>query len=332
MKTTIYSILAAAACGMAFGQTTSYTSPVGYNTQSFSVGFNVVGLTLQNSPAAAGDLEIVSGTTLTDSELAITPIPGRLYVFEVTAAANPALVGRISEVPAANIVGTTITTTDNLGVLGLAADDKYKLRLVPTLENIFTVTPLASGGVLGAGLNSGAADVVWVPTGTGSYVQHFLHTSGQFRLAGTTTPTPNIPLVYADAVLVQKKGVTAASLVVNGEVKTVGTTSTAVTGFNPISTVAPVGLNLWNAGFEDDLGPGLNPGAADLVWVQQSNLSYKKYFRHSSGNWREDIAPTVNLTQVQVEAIDIKTGVLVQRKGALPITIDLNVPSSYSNL
>jgi len=332
MKTKYIAILASlAACGLGMAQT-AYTTPVGYNTQGLLVGFNVAGLTLHNPSVAVGDIESVSGTSLTDSGLAITPMAGRLYIIEIISSATPALVGVISEVPAANISGSTIITTDNLGILGLAAGDKYKLRLVPTLENIFTTTSLASGGVLGAGLNSTAADVVWVPTNTGSYTQYFLHSSGQFRLANTTTPTPNIPVVYSDAVLVQKKGVASASLTVSGEVKTVGTNSFAVTGFNPLSVVAPVGLNLWNVGLEDDLGQGLNPTAADLVWVQQTNLSYKQYFRHSSGNWRDVAAPLVNLTQPQAEAVDLRTGVLIQRKGAAAINIDLKVPNFYSGL
>jgi hypothetical protein len=332
MKSITYSIIAALAAAGSATAETAYTTPVGYNTQSLLQGFNVTGVTLHNTPIASGAFETVNGTTLVDAQVTLTPTAGRLYVLEITTSATPSLVGVISEVPATNISGSTITTTDNLGALGLAANDTYKLRLVPTLEEIFTTTTLASGGVLAAGLNSTAADVVWVPTGTGAYTQYFLHTTGQFRLAGTTTPTPNVPVVYSDAVLVQKKGLAAASLTVTGEVKTVGTTSRVVQGFNPLSTVVPVGLNLWNAGLEDDIQVGLNATAADVVWVQQSNLSYKQYFRHSTGNWRDAAAPTTNLTQTQAEAVDLRTGFLVQRKNASAINIDLNVPSSYTGL
>jgi hypothetical protein len=323
-----YSLLAAAAaCGLAFGQ--AYTTPVGYNTTPLLQGFNALGLTLQTPAIAAGTFETVAGKTLADTNVTFAPQAGRTYVLEITS--GPA-VGSIQEVPAASISGNTITTPDDLQAQGLTTAHTYKLRVAPTLEEIFTTTSLTNGGVLGSGLNSGTADVIWIPKGDGGYDQYFLHNSGEFRRAGTTTPTPNVPVVYADGFLVQKKGTGAASLTVSGEVKTVGTNSILVQGFNLVSVVAPVGMNLWNSGLEDDLGAGLNSGTADLVWVQQPNLSYKTYFRHSSGNWRDADAATVNLTQAQAEAVNMSLGFLVQKKGAVPSVLDLNVPASYSSL
>jgi hypothetical protein len=337
MKTTLYSLLAAAACGMALGQT-AYTSPVGYTTTALAQGYNAIGLTLQRATLAAGNFETITATTLTDNGVVFAPVAGKTYVLEIaTSPATPALVGSIFEIPAANISGSTITVTTlpatDLVALGLTSTATYKLRVAPTLEEIFTTTSLAAGGVLQPGLNSGTADVIWIPTGASSYDQYYLKSTGAFFKAGSTTiATPNIPVVYSDGLFVQKKGVTAASLTVSGEVKTVGTNSLAVQGYNLIGIVAPVGMNLFNSGLAATIGVGLNPTAADLVWVQQANLSYKKYFRHSSGNWRDVSASTVNMTQLQAEAVILSSGVLVQHKANSTIQLKLSVPSSYSSL
>jgi hypothetical protein len=330
MKTYTYSLLlAAAASGMALGAETAYTTPVGYSTSTLAQGYNALGLTLQTPPVAAGDFETISGTSLTDTDVTYAPVAGKTYVLEIT---SGTLTGVIQEVSAANISGSTITTPSDLQALGLTTSDTYKLRVAPTLEDIFTTTPLASGGVLTAALSSGTADIVWVPTGTGSYDQYFLHSGGQFRRAGTTTATPNVPLIYADGFFVQKKAATAASLTITGEVKKVGTNSVVVQGYNLLSSVAPVGLNLFNAGLEDDITAALSSGTADIIWVQQPNLTYNRYFRHSSGNWRDVNAGTVNLTQVQAEAISLSLGFLVQHKAATTVNLDLNVPAGYPSL
>ncbi len=317
-------LLAIATCGFAMGQTV-YTEPVGYSTQTLTQGFNCVGLTLHNQTLASGVLETVSGTALTDNELSFTPDAGRTYILEITAASDASLVGTIQEITQASISGTTITTPDNLGSVGVVAGDSYKIRLAPTLEEVFTTTSVTSGGVLQASLNSGTGDIVWVPSGPGTYNKYYLHAAGAFRDVSSNTASPNVPLIYADGIFVEKKGVTAASLTVAGAVKMVGTNSPAYQGFNLISIVSPAGRNLWNIGLEDDIQVSLNAGTADIVWVQQANLTYNKYYRHSSGNWREVIA-NVNLSQAEAEAIELPSCILVERKSATQFTIDLNGP------
>lgn len=320
-------ILAAAACGLATGQTV-YTTPVGYSTTPLLVGFNTLGLTLQTPALAAGTFETITATALTDTGLAFAPVSGKTYVLEVT---SGALTGVIQEVPAAAISGNVITTTTNMLALGLTSASTYTLRQAPTLEDVFTTVSVSAGGVLQNGLNSTGADIVWIPTGTGAYDKYFLHTTGVFRRAGTTVATPNVPIVYADGFYVQKKGNTPASLSVSGEVKKVGTNSVLVQGYNLISIVAPVGLNLFNVGLEDDVAPGLNSTGADVVWVQKTDLTYKKYFRHTTANWRDVSNPAVNLTQAQAEAVILSSGILVQHKASTIVNVDLNVPASFSS-
>ena len=338
MKTKYIAILASlaslAASGFGMAQT-AYTTPVGYSTQSLLQGFNAAGLTLQSPTAAAGKFEVVGATSLTDNDIVFAPVASRLYVLEIS---SGSLAGSIFEIPSANISGGTITIpatvpATNLITLGLTTADTYRLRLVPTLETIFTTTTLTSGGVLNAGLNATGADVVWIPTAAGGYTRYFLHSSSAaFRLAGTTTPTPNVPVVYADGILIEKKGSAAAALTVSGEVKLKGTNSLISQGFNLVGSVAPVGLNLSNAGIDDDITAGLNATGADLVWVQQPNLTYIKYFRRSAnGAWRTSTA-AVDLTAPQVEAVTLSNGFFIEKKSAGTSTLDLNVPASFNNL
>lgn len=309
------------------------TTPVGYVTQALSQGFNLVGLSLHSSSVATGNFETVAGTALTDTGVTFAPVAGRTYVLEIT---SGALLGSIQEVPAASISGSTITTTDNLQTAGLVVGDTYNLRLAPTLEETFTTAPLGQpGGVLKAALNATGSDNVWVPNGTGGYDKYFLNTSGAFRrITGPTTSVaaPNVPLIYTDGILVEKREATAAGLTVVGEVKKVGTTSVISQGFNLVSVVAPVGLTLRTAGLEDDLLAALNPTGADNVWVQQPNLTYKKYFRHtgSGGNWRDVAAPTVTLDPLVDPALS--PSILIERRTAGSVPLDLNVPTGYSGL
>ena len=334
MKTPFaYSLLAAAAvCSLANAQT-AYTTPVGYTTQSLAVGSNNVGITLHKPAVAKGSIDTVNGTVLTDSDTTFSPVSGRLYVLEIT---SGTLNGTIQEVPAASISGSTITTTDNLGTLGLQVGTTYSLRMAPTLEEVFTTVPLTSGGVLNAAISASTADLVWVPNGSGGYNKYYLRSGATpaFRSVATNLATPNVPLVYSDGLLVQKKSATAASLTISGELKTTGTNSVISQGMNSLSIVAPVGLTLGNAGLEDDLTASLNSNSADIVWVQQPNLSYKKYFRRSGSpqTWRDVASPAVALTQGQIDAVILPSAIFIQKKGAGSTNLDLSVPTAYSSL
>lgn len=336
MKPLSYALIAAvAACGFASAQTTAYTTPVGYNTQSLAQGYNVVGLTLQTPTLAAGDFSAVAGKVLTDTGMTYAPVAGRTYILEIT---SGVLIGSIQEVPAASITADTITTPDDLALAGLVVGDKYKLRLAPSLEEVFTTVPLANGGVLTATLNIANSDVIWVPSGPSTFDKYFLKsgTTPAFqKVTGTTsfTPTPvnSVPLIYTDGMYIQKKLTNAASLVVTGEVKTIGSNSVLNVGYNLVSMVAPVGMTLRTAGFEDDLTKTLNVANSDIVWVQNPDLSYVKYFCHSSQGWR--YATGTNGTNVD-PLVDppLGTAVLIQKKVNAQATLDLLVPASYASL
>jgi hypothetical protein len=342
MKPYLYSLIAAAAfTGLASAQTTAYTTPVGYSSQSLAgPGFNLAGLTLQNSQLAAGKFETITPTAATDNDVTYAPVANRTYVLEIT---SGALNGAVFEVLASNITGSTINVitvpATNLVTLGLTTSDTYALRLAPTLEEIFTTIPLGQpNGVLESALNATASDIVWLPDGNGGFVKYYLRTGGSpvtsvFRAVATNTASPNIPVVYVDGMIIEKKSGTPATLTVKGDVKVKASTTTLSFGFNSISIVAPVGLNLFNAGLEDDLLAGLNATSADLVWVQNADKSFTKYFRRSGSGagWRVE-GTTTTLTQPQAEAVTLSNSLIIERRDAGTVPLDLNVPSSYSNL
>jgi hypothetical protein len=334
MKSSIATtLLALALTGASQAQTAVYTAPVGYTTQALSKGANLAGLTLHNPTLSSGTFSAVAGTSLTAPNLSLNPATGRTYILEIT---SGTLAGVIQEIPAASISGTTITTSQNLASLGLAVGNSYKLRLAPTLEEVFTTTPLNNGGVLHAALNATSADVVSIPNGAGGFDRYYLRSGATpaFRNVATNTVSPNVPVIYVDGLTIDKKTTTAAALSVTGEVKTTGSNTVVVKGINPVGIVAPSGLNLFNAGLEDDLFAALNATSADVVWVQQPNLTYRKFFRRSgtSGAWRDVANATVNLTQAQAEAVTLSSAIIIERKGTSAVNLDLNVPSAYSNL
>ncbi|MCF7668079.1 MAG: hypothetical protein K9M60_04780, partial [Akkermansiaceae bacterium] len=215
-------ILAAAALtSVSRAQTTAYTNPVGYTTQTLSKGTNLAGLTLHNPTLSSGTFSAVAGTSLTAPNLSLNPTAGRTYILEIT---SGTLAGVIQEIPAASISGTTITTSQNLASLGLAVGNSYNLRLAPTLEEVFTTTPLNNGGVLHAALNATSADVVSIPNGAGGYDRYYLRSGATpaFRNVATNTVSPNVPVIYVDGLTIDKKTTTAAALNATGEVKTTG--------------------------------------------------------------------------------------------------------------
>ena len=334
MKTPFaYSILAAAAvCGLANAQT-AYTTPVGYTTQTLTANsYNLVGLTLHNSPVATGKFESVTSTTATDNDVTYAPVAGRTYVMEIVESpAAPTLVGSIFEIPAANISNSTITVTTvpatNLVTLGLTSTATYNLRLAPTLEEIFRTD---STSMLTRGLSATNADVVWVPTATvGVYDKYFIHSSSSaFRRAGTTTPAPNIPVIYADGLLIQKRA-TATTLIQTGEIKKVGTNNVLTAGTNPISVVAPEGLTLVTAGFETSTGwaKGLSVTNADIVWVPSGPSTFNRYYFHSGTSlWRNAA------TNIAIAAdVSLPSCIYVQKKTGT-LSLKLKVPTSYTNL
>jgi hypothetical protein len=227
---------------------------------------------------------------------------------------------------------TTITLP--AAIPGVVIGDTYNIRVVPTLQETFPSGFLASAS---SALN---ADKVWVPNGSGGYTKYYNRITVPpigWRITTTgsndTGAAPaNIPLLYADGILIEKKGVTK-DFVQTGEVKTTGSNNLVVTGLNPISIVSPVGLTLQTSGLQGDIASASSALNADKVWVPNGSGGYTKYYHRITVppiGWR--ITTTgANDTGAAPVSVPLTSGVLIERKGSAKV-ISVDVPSAYSDL
>jgi hypothetical protein len=340
MKTTLYSILAAAACGMALGQT-AYTTPVGYTTQTLKPSvFNSVGFNLLKPSLAAGALTAVSvdGLTLTNSAATfIAALPaGKMCTVEIT---SGTAIGSVREFNS----WTNTTISISSAITGLLEGDKFIVRVDPTLQELFPSGAPLTGGAL----NPTNADIVWVPNGVGAYDKYFYKTNvtggaiGWWTtVTGTTLGTQvlsDVPLLYTDGILIQRKAGVDKDLVISGEVKTVGSNPYILNGYNAVSINPPVGLTLFTAGFYpvNFTGGALNPTNADILWVPNGLGGYVRYWYKTNatggaiGWWTTNNGTTLG-TQV-LSDISLPSSVKIQRKGAAKF-MNIAVPNGYSNL
>ena len=137
MKTTIYSILAAAACGMAFGQT-AYTTPVGYYDFAAVNGGNLLIPGLVKSAVFSGSLTAASSTTMTVAASSLTPsalnegaVFATHYVEITQAGANQGVVIDIESNTA-----SVITLASDISALSLAGTETITVRPHVTLKSL----------------------------------------------------------------------------------------------------------------------------------------------------------------------------------------------------
>ncbi len=316
-----YSLLAAAmAAGVATAQTTATTKPVGYVSTTLTQGFNAVGLTLTNSSTAAGGFEAVTANSVSDNDINFGNllVSGATYILEITSGPS---IGSVHEVASWN--ANTLNTVDNLAARGVVANTTYKLSKAPTLEEIFGTTT----SILKKGNSAAVADVVYVPTGPGTYNRYFLNNSSAWRNAAGGAAT-NIPLIYLDAIFIQKQDAGDVSFVVSGEVKTSVTVTAISSGFNLIGTLFPVGATLQNFGFESSIKKGNSAAVADIVWVPNPATSggYDRYFLNNSNAWRNASGGAAPAD------VPLKSAVFIQRVDAGSAEFRFTPPSSYSSL
>ncbi|MDP3851284.1 MAG: hypothetical protein Q8Q59_12320 [Luteolibacter sp.] len=317
MKPYLFSLIAAAAaCGLASAQT-AYTTPVGYVTQALTPSkFNLIGLTVQTPVAVAGDLEDVTGAVLTDSDVvdfAAVLTPSRTYIIEIT---SGTAFGASQDF--VTVSGSTVTLPG--AITGLANGDKYQIRVAPTLETVFGTTT----SVLQKGAVSGSADIVYLPNGSGGYLQYWQNLAGSWRNFIGGSAASNIPVIYLDGILIQKRAA-AASLVFSGEVKTIGSTTAIIKGFNPIGSVYPAGSTLQNIGLADDLLKGAVAGSADIVHIPNGSGGYTLYWLNLASSWRNFIGGGAAPAD-----IPLTTGFFIEKRNVGTVTVDIAPPSTYA--
>lgn len=300
-------------------QTPAFSKPSGYVTQDIVQGFNPIGFTLQLGPTTSGSFTAVAESTVSDStkDFSTVLVSGALYTLEVT---NGSAVSQIIEIGSWS--GANLNTAGNLLTAGAVPGDTYVLRKAATLEEIFGTTE----SVLAKNNAVNNADVVWVPDGAGNYTRFFQNAAGAWRNATTPSLAPNTPVVYLDAVFIQRKSATPVNLVLTGQVKTTPTKSAIIEGFNFISTIYPAGSTLQNIGLDTSLTKNNSVNNADVVWIPNGLGGYTRYFMNAAGTWRNATTPGL-----APDNLAITTAIFIQRKSA-STSITLTPPSTYSNL
>ena len=328
MKTYIpYSlILAAASLGMAFGQTTAYTTPVGYETISLTAGFNYMGVRLHNPIVDAGLVATISATQMTSTSnfgAILTGGAGTTYIVEFLNGS-----GAIQEVTGASASGSTLLLPENVTAL-VSAGAQYQIRAASTIASIFGATN--SAGLTPGFSGPGDADVVYVPNGVGGYTQYFYdedNTSWANALTNSLVNASQVPLVYTDGILVFKIG--TKDVVVSGEVKKKSVLQSASAGFNTLGTIFPVGTTLATA-FSSNIGvihPGFSgPGDADIVYVPNGATFTSYFYDEDNSSWAN--ASTNAL--VNASTVNLPSAVLYFNAGSA-INLLNSAPAAYSSL
>jgi hypothetical protein len=314
-----YSLLAAAAaCGMAFGAETAYTTPVGYSTTTIKQGFNLTALTLQTPVVVAGSFTAVSGSDLTDTKVAdfaAVLTSGRTFILEITSGTGIGVTQ-----PFVTRLGSTITTP---APVGAAVGDNYKIRIAPTLEEVFGTTT----SILAKNNNGSLADNVYVPNGTGGFNRYFLNNSNVWRLVTPAGAAPNVPLIYLDGIFIERKATGTVDFVNSGEVKKGITKSIVRQGFNQLGANYPAGTTLQNFGFETSVLKSNNGSLADNIYIPDGLGGYIRYFLNASNVWR-----IVTPAGAAPADVPLTSGFLYERKTAGTISVVFTPPASYSSL
>jgi hypothetical protein len=323
-------ILAAIALtGISPAQTTAHTKPVGYTTQTLAANRqNWVGINLMTPVIASGSFTAVSGATFSDADTDFTQAitAGKTAVLEIT---SGTAAGTVQDFVSWS--GNSITLP--AVVSGAAIGDTYKIRLAPTLQEIFPV------GTLTGSLSASTADKVWIPTGAGTYTRYWYKTGTSAGWRTTTNGTNDtgavtgdVSLLYIDGIIVEKKG-TAKDLVLSGEVKTTGSNVLLTQGQNLISIVPPTGATLFTSGLQGDIAGSGSASTADIVWVPTGANSYIKYWYKSTSPaaWCTTSTGTNN-TGAVANDVPLPPSVFIQRRSATPKVVSMDVPAAYSSL
>ena len=344
---TSYSLLAAfAACGLAFGQQAS-TTPVGYVTESISGksgptapdSFNLISVTLHASSIWNGQATGVSSTLLTAAaDFDALLESGNKYIVRITSGDQSGAIVVVDQwgTGSGNSQGDLVVSQD-LSQLGVAVGDSFEIRPAMTLSDVF-------GSDNSAGLKEGTlatADVVWVPTGGGSFEKYYYS-------PGATFPVPvaegwknsagqnaaNAAIVYTDAIFIQRRAEGDLNLVVSGEV-IVSATQLFVEGgvsgnvFNYVGSVYPVGTKLGDSGLEASLKSG-NLSTADIVWMPNGAGGYDKFYYSPGASFPVPIAAGwKDAAGLDASQKELTSGIIVQRRDAANVAPLLNPPADW---
>ena len=323
--------------GNATAQATS--GVVGYETLDYGVGFTALGLRLHETPLAAGTLETVTVTTAEDADVDLGAlIVSGTYILEIEDGS-----GIIQEVTSAT--GSVLNVADLSGVAPGAA---YTLRHAASLATVFGAAN-ESGLVAGNG-NTGGADLIWAPDGTGGYNKYYydnfappLYTTAGWAIVDASPAGSSAidgaatDLIYADGIVMNSAA--GGTLVVTGDLKTAETELNLIAGFNFVSSMNPAGGTLAvNFGAGVGLAPGNgNTGGADQIWLPDGAGGYDKYYYdnfapplYTTAGWAIVDASPAGSSAVDGSTISLPSGIIVSSIAGGNLVE--SVPGSYTGL
>jgi hypothetical protein len=266
-----------------------YTTPVGYTTQTIKAGkYNLIGINVHGPTVTSGIFDSKpNSTSLADVDANFnTALTTGTYIIEITG--NGSYSGAIQEF-------TTYTATEIQGlptafVAALNANEPYRIRSSATIASVFGEANEA--GLLGG--NANTADVILVPTGTGGFDSYYYSTggftgTGWRKIGGGATSYASEPIVYTDAIFIQRRGITDLELVLQGEVKIDKTILGISQNYQYVSTVFGSAPTLGASGLSASLLHG-NANTADLVLMPNGSGGYLTYYYSNGGftgiGWR----------------------------------------------
>lgn len=340
MKLT-YSLLAAAfACGFASAQTTAYTTPVGYVNTNLKAGqYSFLGLTLVKPTLAAGVVASATATSVTVAagvDFTTLLTAGSTYILELPD-------GTVQEITSWS--GSTLTTPENVSGFITPNVTTYKIRLCDTVSTVF-------GNANSVGLkasNDGdptTADNLYVfsAPGVSTSVYYFDLDGDGIRdtedgdgwYTGGGDPADNLVIPYPDAVIVQRLAGTDKTITISGELKTTPTKSVIGSGYNFLSSVAPVGLTLSTSGLSSYVTSSADgdPATCDNLIIDVSGVQTTVYFFDLNQNGTVDVADGDGWYTGGGDPADsypLEGGFYIVNIGAAK-AYKLNVPASYSGL
>ena len=334
MKTTLYSILAAAACGMAFGQT-AYTNPVGYTTTALKTGkFNLLGMTVQQPTVLAGVLNVTQSTTagtlvITGADFSSVVIAAsQTYAVEINSGSNS---GTVFEVPDTSFNNTTDTITVGAPLDTTSfASASFSIRKIATIADVFG--PANEAGLL-PGTATSNSDVLYIPNAAGVLEQYWYSSGGLVgagwrKFGGGATPRGNVLLSYIDSFYVYRRGGIDLDLVTSGIVKGNDTKLPLFTGYNYIGSSYPAGATLATSNLSATLTPGTATSNSDVVWVPNATTGVLEQYWYSSGGlvgagWRKFGGGATSQAN-----LPLSSGIIIQRRGAA-VNALMSAPPSY---
>ncbi len=266
-------------------QTAAASDPVGYITIDIAgaVGgsprLTGIAPTLVKETEFSGSLSGVAGTVLTVS--GTNPLTAGAY--DATDVNNPPYWLEVTTDPAGPLgaglwthilsnTASTITTAEDLGAMGVTANDTIVIRAHTTISDLFGAANEV--GLAGGGNSTVADEIIMIASGGGTTIVFWFNSPGfeQWFTSGFQAAA-NLIIPPNQGLIVRKKSAGDIPVTFSGHVKTGPTNIALADGFNMMSILSPVGeddtpspvFTLATSNLKDYLNGGGTADSADEV-------------------------------------------------------------------